>query len=81
MYSNVQIGNMIQKRPNFYFITSVRTILDISQLSYTYIINLLILFAITENCMPKSLRIYLSFMTVGPGFIMLNGLRHVIKHT
>ena len=66
MNSNVKVGLMIPQKPNVIFITSVRIILDILQLSYTYIINLPILFDIIINCMTKSLRIFSSCITIGP---------------
>ena len=34
---------------------------------YTDVVNSLIFFNITENCMTSSLRVFSSFMTVGPG--------------
>ena len=39
MYSNGKIGYMIQQKPNVYYITRVRILLNTSQLSYTDIIN------------------------------------------
>ena len=57
---------MIPQKHYVHFITFVIIIKDTSQSPYTYIIKLPIFLDIIENCMSIFLRIFSSFMTVGP---------------
>ena len=67
MNSNVKISTMISYKHCVYFQIIEVILKDALQRSDIHIINLLLFFDIIENNIAKSLRIFSSFMTVGPG--------------